>query len=88
LKNIVLVDPISKNIVLDLICSFLLQVASQFKQDVKGFIGSDPDTAVRILVDVLKKHGVCRSEEEARLASVPALISGGVLTKFPEGFKD
>ena len=65
---------------LDLICSFLLQVASQFTDEAKRFMESDPGTAVRSLVDVLIKHGVCGSDEEARQACVPALISGGVLS--------
>jgi hypothetical protein len=39
------------------------------------------------LVDVLLRCDVCRSEEDARLAILPALISCGILYHWPDGYE-
>ena len=73
---------ICRNIVLELVSSFLLQAITHVGPEVvrESLMGtSSPGRSIAVLVDILLKNGVCRSEAEARLAVVPALVSHDLL---------
>ena len=67
-------DDIAANITLDLISSFMLQTATQFKWDMEKYMRKDIDKSCGKLVKILIKHDVCRGDGEGWLAIVPALI--------------
>jgi hypothetical protein len=69
---------VPRNIVLDWLCSFILRAGSQFSHETEGIITRDSDKVIKTLGNALMKHVVCGSGDEARLAIVPAHISGGL----------
>jgi len=78
---------VRKEIALDLISSFIIQLADQFSEEIAQFLtGTTPDAAVKDLADVVVGSGIGFSETEARIAIVPALISRGFLRCWPMGY--
>ena len=64
----------------------MVQLATQYKDEVARFIGDDPDKGCGALVDILTRHGVCSTENEGRLAVVPALVNRKILIQCPLGY--
>jgi hypothetical protein len=62
----------------------MLQLATQYREQVVKFMGSNQIDACKTLVDILLRHEVCRSSEERRAVIVPALIHRGILTSAPD----
>ena len=68
-----------RQIVLELISSFIFRVASGHKDKVQQYMETDPSKVCARLSDILLKHGVCKSTLEARETIIPALIESGVI---------
>lgn len=73
-------DALIRNTILDLISSFMLQVATEHRTDVSSFLEKDEwSERCMMLADILVKHKVCSAREDGWNVFVPALVARGIV---------
>lgn len=79
-------DYLVSQIVLDIISSIMLKIAShpEFLSGFKRYQFNKGELC-KSLENIIERNGVCQQGQNARLAFVPALVSCGILNKFPGG---
>lgn len=73
-KHVEFVEALDRNIVHDLISSFLFRVSREYGEQFTTFLGYDEGKPFKELVDILVEQKVCSSEEDGWLAVAPIIL--------------
>lgn len=74
-KHVEFVKALDRNIVQDLISSFIFQIAREYDRQFTTFLGDDWYKHCKELVDIFVKQKVCSSEEDGWLAVAPIILA-------------
>ena len=72
-------DDTFQNIVMDLMSSVMLRIATVFRDELIAFLQKQPEANIQALTDVLIREHVCSSQQDARLVIIPVLVQSKIL---------